>query len=346
MSVLLLVAFCIWRRRSNKTQQCRDDNQHSSYVMDVACNPRPTGAMTGNLQQASVSPDGYTSLRFLEVDEGSHDTRFGDTVNVNLASEDMTLDQEGPKGFSVYPNDNAHVGKAATCDTHCDDTSNIFLATEDMNLDDVFVHCFRFSPDDNARLGDAATLDTNCDDTTKLHLPTENMTHDQVILHGFGVCSDDKASLGDVATLQQVTNDLTLDPVILQDARTSPHGNAGSSNELATPNTHYAEIPNALLTTEAGTLSSVCLQRPSGYKDDKTRLDTRRSVTSYIHPVPGDNTLDAEKEADEEDAEYTVINDNYVEDLLQESPYETIESLDDNDVENISQKDPYAKIHL
>ncbi|XP_046573991.1 protein jagged-1-like [Haliotis rubra] len=58
-------------------------------------------------------------------------------------------------------------------------------------------------------------------------------------------------------------------------------------------------------------------------------------------------TLDpGSQKGDAEDAEYTVIHDNDVEDLLQEDPYETIESLDDNDVENISQKDPYEKINV
>ncbi|XP_046582537.1 protein jagged-1-like [Haliotis rubra] len=174
MSVLLLVASCIWRR-SNKTEQCRDDIQLDSFAMDVACNPQPSGAMTGNLQGASVSPDGYTSLRFL----GSPDTQ-------------------------------------------CDEASN------------------------------------------------------------------------------------------------------------------------ALPTTETGAFESV---RPSGYPDGHTRLgdfgtlDTRRHVTSYIQPVPEDMTLDrGSLEEEEDNAEYTVIDDNEVEDILQEDPYETIESVDDKDDENISQE--------
>ncbi|XP_046569976.1 uncharacterized protein LOC124278294 [Haliotis rubra] len=289
--ILLLVAFCIWRR-SNKTEQCRDDIQLDSFVMDVACNPQPPGAMTRNLQGASVSPDGYTSLRFL----GSPDTHCDETSNIiSLEAEDITLDPETLEGLGLYP-----------AEAHRDDTLNIHLTTEDMALDPVIIHRFGVSPNDNGRLGD-------------------------------------------VATLQPVTEDLTLDPVIEQDARVSPHDNTHDCDkatlhdvEVATLDTHCDEASNALPTTETGALDSV---RPSGYPDDHTRLgdfgtlDTRRHVTSYIQPVPGDMTLDPGNLKEEEDnAEYTVIDDNEVEDILQEDPFETIESVDDKDDENISQK--------
>ncbi|XP_046542318.1 uncharacterized protein LOC124252710 [Haliotis rubra] len=380
MSVLLLVAFCIWRRRSNKTEQCRE---LSSFVMGVAYNrnAQPTGAMTGNLQEASVSLDGYTSLRFLEVDEGSHDTSCDDTLNINPATKDMTLDPESLQGFSGYSEDNGRLGDVAAFDTHCDDISIIHRATEDMTLDEVIAYCFGVSADDNARLGDTAAFDTNCDDTTKLHLSTEDMTHDQVILHGFGVSPDVKTSLLDVAklqivtevltldsvmlqhptgspnanALQQVTEDLTLDPVSVQDERGSPHGNERHCEEATLHGVHVRtldtlcdETSNDLPTTEDGTLDSVRLQKPIGYLDDQTclgdvgTLAPCRHVTSY--PVPGDMTLDpVSLEEKEEDAEYTVIDDNDVEDLLKDDPYETIESVDDNDDDNISQEDPYDR---
>ncbi|XP_046542312.1 protein jagged-1-like [Haliotis rubra] len=81
--------------------------------------------------------------------------------------------------------------------------------------------------------------------------------------------------------------------------------------------------------------------------DDEAKLDTGLHVASYIHPVPADITLDPASLEDEEDeAEYTVIDDNDVEDPLQENPYETIESFDENDVDNISQTNPYEKINF
>ncbi|XP_067685382.1 uncharacterized protein [Haliotis asinina] len=340
LTVLLLVASCIRRRRSNNTQQCRDHSQISSLVMDVAFNPRLPGAITGNLQEASVSPDGYTSLRFPREDEESPDIHCDDTSNISLAAEDSTLDPEDQPGFGFYPNDDTRLGKAAACAT--DDISNIHIKTEDVTLDDVIAHCFRVSPNDNVHLGDAALFDTNCDDTTKLHLSSEDMTHNQLILHGLDVSPNDKASHGDVATTQEVTNDLTLDPDILRGARASPHDNAGPGDEVATSDTNYDGTSNALATAEARSLSSVCLQEPGGYKNYKPHLDTRRRVASYIQPVPGDISLDTEKE----DAEYTVIHDKDVEDLSLEDPYETLESLDDDDVEDISQKDTYEKIGL
>ncbi|XP_067683192.1 uncharacterized protein [Haliotis asinina] len=338
ITVLLVVTLGVWRRRSKTTQQYRD-NQLSTFVVDVRCNPQQPGPMAGNLQEANVSPDGYTSLCFLRVDESSPNTLSADIPLITLAAEDVTFDPEGQPGFVFYQNDYARLGKAATCAT--DDTSNIHIGTEDVTLDGETAHCFRVSPNDNVRLGDAATADTNSEDTMKRHLPTEDLTNDQLILRGFDVSPDGKASPGSVATLQQVAN-ITLDPVILRGARASPHDNAGPGDEVATPDTNYDGTYNAIATTEDGSLGSVCLQEPSGYKNYKPHLDTRLRVTSYIQPVNGDISLEAEKE----DAEYTVIHDKDVEDLLQEDLYETVESSDDDDVKDISQKDIYEKIDL
>ncbi|XP_071081718.1 uncharacterized protein [Haliotis cracherodii] len=215
MTVLLLAAFSIWKRKSDKSQCTDDDNdQINSFEMDVPCsrNPDTAGTITGDLQDASVSPDGYTRLLFHDVDEG-------------------------------------------TLDTHSDDTSNIHRATGDMTLDPWIQEGARVSPDDNARLGDVATLDTRCRITSYIEPVTGDMTIDPCSQEGAIVSPDDNARLGDVAT-----------------------------------------------------------------------LDTRRHVTSYIEPVTGDMTLDpCSQEGDEEEDEYTVIDDNDVENISQEDPYEKIE---------------------
>ncbi|XP_048252578.1 protein jagged-1-like [Haliotis rufescens] len=190
LMTVLLVAMYIWRRRSHNSEPFIQDDEILLFQMGVPfnrnSNPHRRGTITRNLQDASVSPDGYTSLRF-------HDVHRGTLV------------------------------------THCDDTSNIQGATGDMTLDPWSQEGASVPPDENARHDDAATL------------------------------------------------------------------------------------------------------------------DTRRHVTSYIQPVTGDMTLDPCHLQGEEEDEYTVIDDNDVEDISQEDPHEMIESFDYTDVENISQEHPYER---
>ncbi|XP_067685384.1 uncharacterized protein [Haliotis asinina] len=350
MTVLFLAAFSIWRRRSNTIERSRDENHLSSLVLDVPCNRRTPGAMTENIQEASVCPDGYTSLRFLEEDEGSLGTLCDGPSNVSQPPEDITLDPDRLQGFGGYPDDNGCLVDVATVGTHVGATSNILLQTEDMALDEVIAHCFGVSPG-NARLGDAAALDTN---TSNLNLAADDMAHDRdrdrVIVQAFNVSPDVKISLPDMVT-PRVTEDLTFDSVILQDPRCSPYEHAHHSDEgtlhdvpLETLNTHCDET----LTTETRTLDTVRLRRPRECPDGHVRLGevgARRHVKTCIQSVTGDMTLiPGSLEAEVEDAEYTVIDDEDGEELLQEDPYETIESADDKDFENISQKDPYETI--
>ncbi|XP_067684045.1 uncharacterized protein [Haliotis asinina] len=78
---------------------------------------------------------------------------------------------------------------------------------------------------------------------------------------------------------------------------------------------------------------------------DEVKLDNSLHIASYIQPVPEGVTLDpGSVEEEEDETEYAVIDDNDFEDLLQENPYETIESFEDSDVENDSQTNYYEEI--
>ncbi|XP_071081722.1 protein jagged-1-like [Haliotis cracherodii] len=138
MAVLLLVTFGIWKRKSDKSQCTDDDNdQINSFEMDVPCsrNPDTAGTITGDLQDASVSPDGYTRLLFHDVDEGTLDTHSDDTSNIHRATGDMTLDPWIQEGASVSPDDNARHDDAATLDSIHLVASYIHEIIEDMTRD-------------------------------------------------------------------------------------------------------------------------------------------------------------------------------------------------------------------
>ncbi|XP_071081721.1 uncharacterized protein [Haliotis cracherodii] len=181
MTVLLLAAFGIWKRKSDKSQCTDDDNdQISSCEMDVPCsrNPDSAGAITGDLQDASASPDGYTRLLFHGVDEGTLDTHSDDTSNIHRATGDMTLDSWSREGASVSPDDNARLGDVATLDTCRRVTSYIQPVTGDMTLVPCSQEGASVSQDDNARLGDVATLDTRRRITSYIQPGASDMTID------------------------------------------------------------------------------------------------------------------------------------------------------------------------
>ncbi|XP_048252988.1 uncharacterized protein LOC124133870 [Haliotis rufescens] len=187
MTVLPLVAFGIWKRKSD-TSQCIDDanDQISSFGMDEPCNRNPNrpGTITGNLQDASVSLDGYTRLRFHDVHRGTHVTHCDDTSNIHGAAGDMTLDPWSQEGASVSPDDNARHGDAATFDTRRHVTSYIQPVTGDMTLDPWSQEGASVSPDDNARHDDAATLDTRRHVTSYIQPVSGDMTLDPCNLRG------------------------------------------------------------------------------------------------------------------------------------------------------------------
>ncbi|XP_046354308.2 uncharacterized protein LOC124133809 [Haliotis rufescens] len=138
MIVLPLMAFGIWKRRSDTSQCIEDENdQIDSFGMDVPRNRNPNrpGTITGSLQGANVSPDGNPCLHFHDVDEGALDTHCDDASNIHGATGDMTLVPWSQEAASVSPDDNARHGDITPLDTHRHATSNIHNGTGDMTLD-------------------------------------------------------------------------------------------------------------------------------------------------------------------------------------------------------------------
>ncbi|XP_046542305.1 uncharacterized protein LOC124252695 [Haliotis rubra] len=130
MTVLFRVVFWVWRKRSHTSDQFLEDDQISLFVMDVACNRnlnRP-GNVTGTVRQdASVSPDGYTSLHF-NVHDGSLDTDCDDTSHIHIATEDMIFDP-------VLQDDNNLHDDEANLDNRLHVASYIQPVPEDITLD-------------------------------------------------------------------------------------------------------------------------------------------------------------------------------------------------------------------
>ncbi|XP_071081720.1 uncharacterized protein [Haliotis cracherodii] len=161
MTVLLLVAICIWRRKPDKSKCTDDDNndQINSFEMDVPCNrnPQSPGTITGNLQDAS--PDGKPCLHFHDVHEGALDTHCDDTSNIHRATGDMTLVPWSQEGASVSPDDNVHHGDKTPLDTHRHATLNVHNGTGDMTLDLWSLHGASVSESVNQRLPDEATFE-------------------------------------------------------------------------------------------------------------------------------------------------------------------------------------------
>ncbi|XP_046542316.1 uncharacterized protein LOC124252706 [Haliotis rubra] len=201
MSVLLLVAFFIWRRRSDRSANVTGDDQINLYVINVPCsrNLNRPGTVTGS-QDASLSPDGDTSLGFDEAQVGTHDTACDEISNTQPTTENVNLDPENLWGSSGYRDDHARLGDVATPDTRRHITSIIQPVTEDVPLDPGSLRGGGVSPDDYARLGDVATPDTRRHITSIIQPVTEDVPLDPGSLRGGGVSPDDHARLADVAT--------------------------------------------------------------------------------------------------------------------------------------------------
>ncbi|XP_071083980.1 uncharacterized protein [Haliotis cracherodii] len=213
LMTVLLVAMYIWRRRSHNSEQFIQDDE-----MNVPCNrnsnPHRRGTIRGNLQDASVSPDGYTSLRFHDVHRGTLVTHCDDTPNIHGATGDMTLDPWSQEGASVSPDDTARHGDAATLSTRRHVTSYIQPTSGDMTLDPWSQEGASVSPDDYARHGVITPLDTHRHATSNIHNGTGDMTLVPWSLHG--ASEDTEYTVTDDTDVENISEeDPYVDVVVL-----------------------------------------------------------------------------------------------------------------------------------
>ncbi|XP_046573992.1 uncharacterized protein LOC124282067 [Haliotis rubra] len=151
VSVLLLVAFCVWRRRSGRSEKVTVDDQIGLFVINVPCNRNLNRAdsVASFRQDASLCPEGDTSLDFDEAQVVTFDTVCDEISNTQPTTEDVTLDPLSIQGSSV--SDNARLSDVATPGTRRHVTS----------LDPEGLLSVIVSPDDHAPLGDFGTPDTH-----------------------------------------------------------------------------------------------------------------------------------------------------------------------------------------
>ncbi|XP_046542315.1 uncharacterized protein LOC124252705 [Haliotis rubra] len=176
MTVLLLVAFCTWRRRSGKRE-----SRLRTLVTVVPCNRilnRP-GTNTGHLHDASVSSDGSTCTPIHDVDEGSVDSHCDDSSHIQVDT-----------GVVIVQLVRRH-GDEAPPDTHCDDAAHIDVGTEAMTLQSVRRQGLSVSLNDNARHGDEAPPNAHCDGVSHINVGTGAVTFDSGRLQGASEARDD-----------------------------------------------------------------------------------------------------------------------------------------------------------
>ncbi|XP_067684343.1 uncharacterized protein [Haliotis asinina] len=165
MSALLLVAFCMWRRRSERSEKYTDDNQLDLFVINVPCNSNLDSAGSVSFHEdASLSPKGDTSLDFHQAEVVTLDTVCNEVSNSQSTAEDVTLDPLSFQGSSVSDIDVETPGHVTS------------LIHPDLTLG--LAQCASASVDDDGRHGDVTTLDTRHHDTSNIQPGIDDMTRD------------------------------------------------------------------------------------------------------------------------------------------------------------------------
>ncbi|XP_071083979.1 uncharacterized protein [Haliotis cracherodii] len=247
MTVLLLVAICIWRRKSDMSKCTDDDNndQINSFEMDVPCNrnPQSPGTISGNLQGASVSPDGKPCLHFHDVHEGALDTHCDDTSNIHGATGNMNLVPLSQEAASVSPDDNARHGDITQLDTHRHATSNIHNRTGDMTLDLSSLHGASVLESVNTRLHDEVTFEAR--PHVAAHLPVDVLHLRQTINYEpLDRCEEEDTEYTDDTDVTDVENISEEDPYVDVVVLRTPDGRAPCS--LYEGTTNYIDNHNTI----------------------------------------------------------------------------------------------------
>ncbi|XP_067683193.1 uncharacterized protein [Haliotis asinina] len=171
MTVLLLVAFCIRKRRSGKSE-----NRLMTVVAVVPCNRNHN--RPGNVQDVSVPPDSSRCLSIQDEDDAAPpETHCDDAAHIHVGTGAMTFPPARSQGDSVSLDHNARHDDAEPPDTHFYDVSHINGASVDMTLDSGRLQGANELLDDNTRQWD---LQARRHVTSHTDLPLDVLPHASV----------------------------------------------------------------------------------------------------------------------------------------------------------------------
>ncbi|XP_067685379.1 uncharacterized protein [Haliotis asinina] len=191
MSVLLLVAFCVRRRRSGTRE-----SRLRTVVTAVSCKKNPNRPLTntGNLHHASVSADSSTCLPIHDVEEGSVDSNSDQTSHIQVDTGVVVVQQVRRHGDEAPP------------DTRCDDVSHVHVGTGTMTHQPARRQGGTVSQDDSARHGDESPSKTHYGDTLGINESSGDVTLDSGRLQGANKALDDSARQWDFEARRNVTS--------------------------------------------------------------------------------------------------------------------------------------------